>query len=290
MINFFKKLFSKKSADICVAEAPEQEAPASLASNEIADKKKKKKKKTISPAVDPIAALNEARRADADRMTALAAAAPKPSIQQSASVKLPDGTPTSHMGVSRSHKKILVDYQAARAQSTDCIGAAEIEALNNAKAYFLDHDWDVAIDKLSAIIEATPKWAEPWVLLMDCFFELKDWERCVELAEELVYFHPDNVSAPCYQASALKELNRTQEAIFVCNQAIEMFPSSYFLLTIRGDCYFKEEKFKLANESYSRALKLEKFIDSTQRAVARDVVPWARLKWRAQLGEPASVT
>ncbi len=106
---------------------------------------------------------------------------------------------------------------------------------------------------------------------------------CVELSQELSYFHPDNVSAPCYQAYCLKELNRTREAIIVCQQAIEIFPSSYFLLTIKADCHFKEGKYKLANECYTRALKIEKFIEGTQQAVAREVVPWQRLKWRAKI-------
>lgn len=281
-MNILRKLFSPKKAALVASEETQQEAPelpAELASVDKPEKKKRRKKP--GKAVDPAATLQAARDSTANSSTSGTSGAIN--RQQPAG-----DTAKTHMGVSRSHKKILVDYQAARVQEKEVIGDAELEALNNAKAYFLEQDWDTAIDKLSVIIEGHPMWAEPWVLLMDCFFELKDWDRCIELAEELVYFHPDNVSAPCYQATALKELNRTQEAIFICNQAIELFPSSYFLLTIRGDCYFKEEKFKLANESYSRAIKIEKFIDGTQKAVSREVVPWSRQKWRAQIHEEPS--
>jgi tetratricopeptide (TPR) repeat protein len=295
-MNILRKIFqspSKVAATVPVAEkaaaAEDIEPLAALPSGEKSEKKKSKKsRKGSKTAVDPAMALAEARAADKAAQVLITRPSKNNNLSQKpardGSVSSADAAPKAAMGVSRSHKKVLLDYQAARNKSTrEVISEADRVALNNAKAYFLDQDWDVAIDKLSIIIESRPSWIDPWVLLMDCFFELKDWERCIELAEELSYFHPDNVSVPCYQATALRELNRTKEAILVCNQAIDLFPSSYYLLTIKGDCLFKEENFKGANESYSRALKIEKFIDGTQKAVGREVSPWARQKWRAKI-------
>lgn len=266
------------------AAAPATEGPAASEKKK-SDKKRKKSKKIASSLVEDTV-QEQTWEASSEKVLPRNEASELTGKEVSSSAKV-ESTPQPkvHMGVSRSHKKILLDYQAARSKAPDTlnIGDAELEQLNNAKVYFIEQNWEVAIDKLTVIIEAHPTWADPWIYMMDCFFELKDWERCIELAEELTCFHPDNVSAPCYQATALKELNRTAEAIFVCNQAIELFPSSYFLYTIKGDCLFKENKYKLANEAYNRALKVEKFIEGTQKAVARNVVPWARLKWRAQI-------
>lgn len=296
MLNLFKSLFSRKQVtpeiqtDIASNKAAELDKPPvpfvyitdSSSEEKKKDKKKKKKNKDVTAAAE--SAGTSARNIERENTTA--APTQNNEVIDDSELLDPEGelTVSQKKNISKSHMTILRDYHAVNSSvPPPSIGQAQIDMLNNAKAYFVEKNWEFAIDKLTAIIERYPEWSDPWVYLMDCYFELKDWDRCRQLAEELAHHHPDNVSAPCYQATSLKELNRTKEAIFVCGQAIELFPSSYFLYTIKGDCYFKEEKFKLATENYNRALKIERFIEGTQKSDAKGVLAWKRLKWRAPI-------
>lgn len=89
--------------------------------------------------------------------------------------------------------------------------------------------------------------------------EIGRTEDAVELAQDFAGkmkagpYHYDALNALCVALNANKQ---SDEAITVCNEAIEKRPSHWMAYNSRGTAYFTKGEYEKAVEDYSQALQL----------------------------------
>lgn len=169
----------------------------------------------------------------------------------------------------QSEKPILVTDETtlreqARADSIRAVREREIRiAKSTGSEYHKNRQYNDAILHLEKVLELDPKNEGVYFMLADCYFQMDELDKAVEVYERAISVDPQNGNFHQYLGYMLDRKGMAQEALAAYAKAVELMPESLEAHLALANLYLGQEMDEPAMEHYAKVVEL----DSTRQEV-----------------------